>query len=108
MTWMKGAAHTLTAQVAIGVLLFATSPYIRGLLHGMSTTMHDRVSRFFVVEHGVVMLLAVGATHMGAAIAQKGATARAKHKRAATFFGIAGLLVAYAIPWWRPLFRVGM
>lgn len=107
MTWMKGAAHLLSAQVALGILLYATSPYIHSLLADMSTTMHDRTSRFFVVEHGFTMLLAIGATHMGAAIARKGATDQAKHRRAAIFFGIAGLLMVYAIPWWRPLFRLG-
>lgn len=106
-SWMKSAAHLLTAQAALGVLLYAMSPYIGGLLRDMQTTMHDRTSRFFVVEHGLIMLIAIGATHMGAAIAQKGATDKAKHMRAAVFFGIAGLLMVYAIPWWRPLFRLG-
>jgi hypothetical protein len=107
LTWMKAAAQVLSAQFAIGVLLYATSPYIHSLFSDLSATMHDRVSRFFLVEHEFTMLIAVAATHMGAAIARKGATDQARHRRAAIFFGIAGLLMVYAIPWWRPLFRLG-
>jgi len=105
--WMKGAAYALSAQVAIGILLYATSPYVHGLLGDMKTAMHSHDSRFFLVEHGFVMLLAIGLTHMGAAIAKKGANDQAKHTRAAIFFGLAGLLMVYGIPWWRPLFRLG-
>ena len=107
LTWMKGAAHLLGAQVAIGLLLYATSPYIRALLGNIKSAMQDHSSRFLLVEHGVTMVLAVAATHMGAAIARKGATDKAKHARAAVFFGVAVLLMAYAIPWSRPLFRLG-
>ena len=107
LMWMKAAAHTLAAQIAIGILLYATSPYIHTLVSDLESASHDRVSRFFVFEHGVVMLVAIGVTHMGAAIARKGATDKAKHTRAAIFFGIAALLMVYAIPWWRPLFRLG-
>ena len=107
VTWMKGAAHALTAQVALGILLYATSPYIHGLLRDMKTTMGEHTARFFAVEHGFAMLLAVGATHMGATIAQKGASDKAKHTRATIFFGVAGLLMVYGIPWWRPLLRFG-
>jgi hypothetical protein len=108
LTWMKGAAHLLTAQIMIGVLLYATSPYIRSLLSDMGNTMSDRTSRLFAIEHGVVMVLALAATHMGAAIAKKGATDKAKHTRAAIFYGVALLLIGYAIPWMRPMLRLGM
>ena len=107
LMWMKAAAHTLAAQIVIGILLYATSPYIHGVLSDLKSASHDRVNRFFVFEHGIVMLLAIGATHMGAAIAQRGATDKSKHVRAAIFFGSAALLMVYAIPWWRPLFRLG-
>ena len=105
--WIKGAAHVMTTQAVIGVLLYAVSPYIRGLLDNMTTTMQDRTTRLFAVEHGVVMLIALGVVHVGSALARKGATDKAKHARAAIFFGVAILLLGYAIPWMRPLFRFG-
>ncbi len=105
--WTKGAAHVLTGQAILGVALYLTSPYIRRLLADMSTTMRDPTSRMFAVEHGAVMIVALGLAHMGSAIARKGATDRARHTRAAIFFGIIILLLGYAIPWTRPMLRSG-
>jgi hypothetical protein len=106
--WMAGAAHLLTLQLGVGALLYGVSPYIRSLLGDMGGAMADRVSRLFVVEHAAMMLLALGATHMGAAIARRAPTDAARHARAAAFFGVALLIVLYAIPWMRPLLRMGL
>lgn len=108
LAWMKGAAHLLGVQVMIGVLLYAVSPYIRSLLSDMGTTMGDRATRLLAVEHGVVMILALAATHIGAARAAKATDDKSRHVRAAVFFGIALLLIGYAIPWMRPMLRMGM
>jgi hypothetical protein len=107
-TWMKGAAHVVTAQVMIGVVLYAVSPYIRSLLGNMSATMGDRGSRLLAVEHAVVMIIAVALTHIGAARVAKAPDDKSKHTRAAVFFGVALLLIGYGIPWMRPMFRLGM
>ena len=106
--WIKGAAHSLTAQAMIGILLYVVSPYVKSLIGNMSTTMQDRTSRFFAVEHVVIMIVVVGLSHMGFAIARKGADDRGRHKRVLIFYGLALLLMAYAIPWMRPLFRMGL
>jgi hypothetical protein len=106
--WAKAAAHLTTAQLVIGILLYAVSPYVRDLLDNMGATMQNGVARFFAVEHAFVMVLALGAVHMGAALAKKGKTDRAKFGRAAVFFGIAIVLIGYGMPWTRPLFRLGM
>ena len=106
--WIKGAAHILTAQAMIGIVLYAVSPYIRSLLSDMGSAMRDRASRLFAVEHAVIMILVVALAHMGFAIARKGATGKAKHTRIVIFYGIALLLMGYAIPWMRPLYRFGL
>jgi hypothetical protein len=105
--WIKGAAHVLTAQMMIGVVLYAMSPYIRTLLSNMSETMADRTSRLFAVEHAVIMLIVVALSHMSFAIARKAKTDKARHARIVIFFGIALALIGYSIPWVRPLFRFG-
>jgi hypothetical protein len=107
MMWLKGAAHLMTAQAVVGMLLYATSPFVRALFDNMQSTMHDRTARFFAFEHEAVMLLAVGATHMGSALARRGKSDKSRHMRAAVMFGIALLLIGYGIPWARPLFRIG-
>src|SRR5438105_2731235 len=72
--WIKGAAHILTAQAMIGIMLYAVSPYIRSLLSDMRAAMRDRTSRLFAVEHAAIMVLVVALAHMGFAIARKGKT----------------------------------
>lgn len=104
-TWIKGAAHAMTAQLVIGVLLYATSPVMRTLLDQMGPTLHDRGARLLAIEHPIAMTVAVGLTHMGSAIARKGATDGAKHKRAAIFTAITLAVILAGIPWGRPLFR---
>lgn len=106
--WLRGAAHTMSLQFVFGILLFAVSPYVRSLMADMASTMRDKTSRFFAVEHITIMVVAVALVHV-AAIAVRGATTdRAKHTRAAVFFGLALVAIGYAIPWTRPLFRLGM
>jgi hypothetical protein len=106
--WAKAAAHLTTVQLVVGILLYAVSPYVRDLLDNMGATMQNSVARFFAVEHAFVMVLALGAVHMGAAMAKKGKTDKAKFTRVAIAFGIAIALIGYGIPWSRPLFRLGM
>jgi hypothetical protein len=106
LVWAKGAAHLLTAQLVVGILLYAVSPVVRDLLDNMGATMQDSTARFFAVEHAVIMVLALGAAHAGTAIARKGKTDRAKFTRLTVGFSIALLLIGYGIPWARPLFRM--
>jgi hypothetical protein len=108
MSWLKGAAHTMSIQFLLGILVFAVSPYVRSLMSDMADTMRDRTARFIAVEHPTVMVLAVALVHI-AAIAVRGAgTDKAKHTRAAVCFGLALLLIGYGIPWTRPFLRLGL
>jgi hypothetical protein len=104
--WIKGAAHLLTAQAMIGIVLYAVSPYIRSLLSDMSAAMQDRASRLFAVEHAVIMIIVVALSHVGFAVAKKARSDQARHARIAIFYGIALALIGYAIPWVRPMFRL--
>jgi hypothetical protein len=106
LLWAKSAAHLMTAQLVVGILLYAVSPVVRDLLDNMGATMKDKVARFFAVEHAFIMVLALGAAHMGAAIARKGTTDKAKFTRLAVSFTVVLALIGYGIPWARPLFRM--
>ena len=103
--WLKGAAHAMTLQFLLGIFLFAVSPYIRNLMGDMATTMRDRTSRFFVVEHAAIMFLALASIHVGVLMTRGATTDRARHVRVAVCVGIALALAAYGIPWDRPLLR---
>ena len=97
-------------QVLIGLgLYFGLSPY------GMSAMKHagamkDATTRFFGMEHVVVMILAAIIAQAGRIAVKKASSDALKHKKALAYFGIALLLVLLMIPWgiWnpaRPLFR---
>ena len=96
---------TLNLQFVIGLILFFISPYTKGLMAaGMSTIMGDTQSRFFVVEHWVTMVLALIAAQLGYSLAKRATTDRAKFMRSSIGYILAALLMAYGIPWARPLF----
>ena len=94
----------LGLQLILGLLLYFISPYIKGLIGaGMDTVMVNTEARFFVVEHFVIMLIAVVIAQLGYSLGKRAPTDRAKFVRSSIGYVIAALLIAYGIPWWRPL-----
>lgn len=94
-------------EFLIGLLLyFGASPITRAALANFGEAMKHHESRFFTVEHSVIMFLAVICTHLGAALARKGRTELRKYRGAAIAFSISLLLILAGIPWWRPLLRL--
>jgi hypothetical protein len=61
--------------------------------------MKDAYNRFFSLEHGLLMIIALILVHVGRVSVKKAATPAAKHKRTLLFFGIAIVLILAAIPW---------
>lgn len=87
-------------QLLLGLVLYVgVSPYTRAGWADLATAMTDRVLRFWTVEHGPTMLVAVVLVHVGRGLARRAATPRSRHHRATTCFGLATLLVLAAIPW---------
>ena len=97
-------------QVIIGLgLYFGLSPYGLNAMK-QAGAMKDPTTRFFGMEHVVVMILAAVLAQVGRIAVKKASDDTLKHKKALTYFGIALLLVVLMIPWgiWnpaRPLFR---
>jgi hypothetical protein len=100
---------TLDIQVLVGLILyFFASPITLGALSNFGAAMRAGANtRFFVLEHGVMMLIALVLAHIGRARTRKVVGAVAKHRTAAIFFGLAVLALLYAIPWSRPLLPFG-
>lgn len=95
-------------EFLVGLLLyFGASPITRDALSNLSEAMKSQQSRFFTVEHTLMMLLAVICAHIGGAVARKAAAARTKYRGAAIAYTISLLLMLGGIPWWRPLLRLG-
>ena len=81
-------------------------------LRDFAGAMTNAGTRFFAVEHSLVMVVGLVLVHVGRTLSKKGADDRQKHLRAAIWFIIALVLILVAIPWpfmsaGRPLFRFG-
>ncbi len=97
-------------QLLMGLILFFSNSWFDKMKAGMGDVMKSTTDRFFIVEHGFMMIIAWILVHVGRTAVKK-AEADKKHKKAAIFFGIAFLLIIVSIPWpnkaevARPLFR---
>lgn len=102
---------TLDLQFLLGVILYLfVSPLTAAAFRDMEGAMHNAPLRFWAVEHGPTMLLVTTLFHVGSARARRAANDAQRHRRLATWFTIATLLMLAAIPWpfldiGRPLFR---
>jgi hypothetical protein len=61
--------------------------------------MEDPNTRFFVVEHPVIMLLAIAFAHIGRSMSTKGSNANLRFKRGTIFFALSLLLMLSRMPW---------
>jgi hypothetical protein len=97
---------TMDIQLLLGLLLFfGASPITRAAMSDFGAAMKEHESRFFTVEHTLLMLLAIICAHLGAALARKGRTDSVKYRGSAVAFVFSLLLMLGGIPWWRPLLR---
>jgi hypothetical protein len=84
------SAHT---QLLIGVVLYFLSPYVQF----NSGTMKHETTRYFTVEHWVMMVIAIALITIGHVKAKKIETSEGKHKTIAMFYLIAFLVIIGAI-----------
>ena len=98
-------------QLLIGLILYFTNGWAERL-KDLGNDMKDANTRFFTMEHGLLMIIALVLVHVGRVSVKKATTPAAKHKRTLLFFGLAIVLILAAIPWpfreaiARPLLRM--
>lgn len=85
-------------QLIVGLILFVTKDYTKAL-SDMGSVMKTPALRFIIVEHTVMMLLAIIFITIGYSTAKRAITDVAKHKRTFIFYLIGFLLIMAAIPW---------
>jgi len=91
---------SVDVQLLVGLLLyFVFSPITTGAFADFGAAMQNDHTRFFLVEHLPLMVIAIALVHVGASRARKLNSARP----AAIFYTVAMVLMVIAIPWWRPL-----
>jgi hypothetical protein len=101
--------HAMTLQLVLGLLLYGVwSPVTKLAMSDMGAAMKDPALRFWAVEHLTAMIFALALVHIGAARARRATEPAAKRRTMLVFFGIATVVVAWAIPWKsRPMLRMG-
>jgi cytochrome bd-type quinol oxidase subunit 2 len=84
------AAHT---QLLIGIVLYFLSPFVQF----NSSTMKDPVSRYFTVEHWVMMVIAIALITIGYSKSKKIIMPESKHQTVFIFYIIALFIIIGAI-----------
>ncbi len=91
---------SLDIQVLLGLLLyFVLSPRTTQAFANFGEAMANADTRFFLVEHSLLMVIALVLAHIGRAQSKKASPDVNKHKRAAIFFTLALIAIIVAIPW---------
>jgi len=87
-------------QLIIGLIAYFVSAQFAYLLeHGMGATMKEPSIRLFVVEHPLMMILAITVITVGFSKHKKQTTDDGKFKTIALYYGIALVFVLSRIPW---------
>lgn len=79
-------------QLIFGIIMYFVSPKIIS----MGEAMKDSTLRFWVVEHGFIMLIAIVLITVGRVLSKKAATSELKFKKGAIFYTIAFILIIWA------------
>lgn len=88
-------------QLLIGLVLYIAGPWgIKNIQQlGMSSVMKDSYSRFFAVEHILMMIVAIVLIHIGRAKTKKMGEGAGAHKVSFIYYVIAFIIMMISIPW---------
>lgn len=87
-------------QLLIGLVLYFVSPYFRMFGEaGMGGVMGDSVLRLYLVEHPIMMIIAVVLVTMGYSKHKAKLTSKPKFKMLAIFYTLALVVMLSRIPW---------
>lgn len=79
-------------QLIFGVIMY----FVSDRIESMGIAMKDATLRFWVVEHGFTMLIAITLITLGRVLSKKAATSELKFKKGAIFYTIAFVLILWA------------
>ena len=87
-------------QLLIGLVLYFVTPYFKAFGEvGMGDVMKDSTLRLYLVEHPLIMIIALVLITMGYSKHKKKLTSKPKFKTLSIFYGIALIFVLSRIPW---------
>ncbi|MCC7331347.1 MAG: hypothetical protein IT232_01955 [Flavobacteriales bacterium] len=79
-------------QLIFGIIMYMVSPKIIG----MGEAMKNPELRFWVVEHGFSMLIAIALITIGRVVSKKAATSEIKFKKSVMYYSLAFILILWA------------
>jgi len=89
-------------QFLTGIILyFVVSPITKTAFQNFGAAMKNADLRFYVLEHAIMMLIAVVLIHIGWSGAKKARNDRSRYGRILIFFGLALIIILASIPWTR-------
>jgi len=86
-------------QLILGLILYFNGMWFTLLKTNTKEVMKDGISRFFAVEHILMMIIAWLLVHIGRSMVKRADTDAQKHKKSLVWFGIAFLIILAMIPW---------
>jgi uncharacterized membrane protein len=86
------ATHT---QFLVGLIIYFFSPLVN--YSNMGQAMKDTITRYWTVEHSVMMLFAIILITLGHSRSKKAADNFNKHRSIALYYGLAVLVIVVAI-----------
>lgn len=108
--WLKGRPFTTTNKVvALGGLIAVHTQFLAGLIlyflspMGMRNfsgeAMKNSITRLYLVEHPLVMILAIALITIGYSKGKKASSDASKYKTIVLFYAIGLCLILSRIPW---------
>ena len=100
-------------QLLIGLSLYTVlSPIARAAMQAPGAAMRSAGSRYWLLEHPLLAIVAVALAHLGQILAARAPDDARRWRRAAILFTLATAAIALAIPWpflpqGRPLWPLG-
>lgn len=85
-------------QLLLGLVLYFGNSWFSQLKDSGAAAMKNANTRFFAVEHALLMIVAWILVHVGV-VAIKKSRENSRHKKMLIFFGIAFVLMLASIPW---------
>lgn len=84
-------------QLLIGLILYFISP--RGLSNFSGEAMGDAMSRLYMLEHPLTMIIAIVLITIGYSKAKSGTDDTSRYKKILIFYGLGLVLMLIRIPW---------
>jgi hypothetical protein len=96
----------LDVQILLGAVLYLLSPFTTIIPTTAPSLSLSPQFDYFATFHPASMVAAFVMAHLGAVLIRRGRSEVERRRRAIFFHGLTLMIVIYAIPWWRPWWRL--